>query len=313
MKENLKKININSYEEFITLLKTNHQFKKCIFRGQQNINWDLKATFYRDIETQENFQILMNRHLEKFKIFVRGRIDNLQSMTDDEIWCIGQHYGLSTPLLDWTASPFIGLFFAFTNPNISKEDHVLYILDTSLINFNLHMMVGTFSQIIPKYKSMFDNLVKNNTGKFSKAECAVLLGNKIYKDIDNQNNYLQEIKTLKAKIEEMKVRIINPKIDNNPRLLSQRGLFTKMNSTKTLVELVENDQWKTDKTILTIVTIPDKIIEDVRKNLNSMNINYLSLFPDLQGTSLYCNEKLKEENILNEDHINKLEIENVWI
>ena len=51
--------------------------------------------------------------LDQFKQSYRGLFDANPNLTDEEYWAVGRHFGLLTPLLDWTLSPYVAAYFAF--------------------------------------------------------------------------------------------------------------------------------------------------------------------------------------------------------
>ena len=124
-------LTLASWGEFHEVVKIFNNNTDYIWRGQRK-NWPLKSSFDRKFPKINNRQAKLNEILKKFK----QRLDelsnpNINGMTDDEIWAIGQHYGLLTPLLDWTESPYIAAYFAFYKKDTKEQSkyRVVYTLN----------------------------------------------------------------------------------------------------------------------------------------------------------------------------------------
>lgn len=119
------------------------------WRGQFDPNWPLASSFERQIlqlnggwmpkasqiypydgrynrEGKNGFwdntfyQNYRDSYLSRFKQASSGlRGSNPKELTDEQWWALGRHYGLITPLLDWTTSPYIAAFFALTECYLS--------------------------------------------------------------------------------------------------------------------------------------------------------------------------------------------------
>ncbi|MFL6284979.1 MAG: FRG domain-containing protein [Pyrinomonadaceae bacterium] len=108
-----------------------------VFRGHAGSNWRLASVWERfllqsvqidpSIE-RVRWQGALDRILGDFKELAYGA-PGLQGHNFSEVdwWAIGRHYGLKTPLLDWTRSLYVAAFFAFMgyaeslNPGLSSR------------------------------------------------------------------------------------------------------------------------------------------------------------------------------------------------
>ncbi len=111
-----------------------------IFRGQADAEWKLEPTLTRAIRkfypTIPNRKALSNDILVNFKKNIRGRCAiDLRVSNDDEIWALGQHFGLYTPLLDWTRSPYSAIFFALLGECNSGKRAIWALLEQDVDDF----------------------------------------------------------------------------------------------------------------------------------------------------------------------------------
>lgn len=108
---------VESWEKFIDAMRSpGHNTAKgeIIYRGQAGHNWHLSSTLGRLFDGGSVPPEHETNLLHEFRLAMRGRGLDLSNIADDrEVWALGQHHGLCTPLIDWTKSPYVALFFAF--------------------------------------------------------------------------------------------------------------------------------------------------------------------------------------------------------
>ncbi|HEY2773209.1 MAG TPA: FRG domain-containing protein [Candidatus Binatia bacterium] len=214
-----------------------------VWRGQRLASWSLESSLDRLARTlglQQDAD-LRDRHRSEFLYAIRGRRGEnpVELKAEQDVFALGQHQGLVTPLVDWTAAPFAALFFAFAEDHVKGE--------------RTHRAVfGLDRTVVEEYCN----------AKFKTNPAPQL---QFYRPITN----------------------------DNPRLVSQCGLFTLAPTGKTIEQWLA-EHFKGDSVpVLTKYSIPGTDRPEVLKALHRMNINHLSLFPDLYGASMFCNLRLE--------------------
>ena len=230
-----------------------------IFRGQRKEDWGLEPTLYRALGKEYPLESIIDvtlDHLDRFKLATRGRLKTSFLGMDEEyeLWALGQHHGLKTPLLDWTKSPFVAAYFAFLEDRgDNTPNRVIFALSKSFIKEMSHW-------------------ISNNRDKF-------------------------EFKGPPPNLE-----IFEPESNENPNLVNQNGLFTisRGGECKEILSWVKRyySKWAEDnpshnkKNALYKLLLPNRDRIGFLKSMNQMNINHLTLFPNLYGVSKYCNFEL---------------------
>ena len=244
---------LESWRGFANLLESgffNRPNTQLVFRGHRRYEWGLMPTLGRLTTNGIVTERLAKDQLDRFKKAVRGRLSFAKMVDDDdELWSIGQHHGLMTPLLDWTYSPYVALFFAFHKED-SKEEadnpyRTVYVLNKSFLAENQE---ETGIRLWEPRHDDHGRLV-NQAGLFTFSPTDATIENKL------------------------------------TNILSNGELFDDAE----LLEASEDEQPDILARYICKIYIRNEERDACLRHLRRMNVHHASLFPDLLGASDYCN------------------------
>jgi hypothetical protein len=323
------------------------------YRGVKNGRWNLSPTLtrylsqvraaaHKDYTKHANFnQDVVDVLYRNFKSNVTINNDIKDSnISDLELWQLGQHYGLPSPLLDWSYSPYVALFFSLLEKQTADD-----------VSMNMYHGASKVAEEMPlnnedsdkelsidessaHFRSQIDNMLDDKTRdhfnqKYADDEplCYEMKAQHLSKQIVKSKRedvegiekcprciWVIDLELLKIINDSIKDEVrhkmkkdfgdgdlenrypsfdeIEPQFNSsNKRIIYQQGFFTFHRnywSFDSWIRQVSNwlEHDCSEHPLITKINfyITDAERSNTLDNLSKMNINYRTLFPDIEGS-----------------------------
>lgn len=278
-------------EELASTISTEHVL---VFRGHAEHVTDLQAGVFRNKEIEKNENSLLSElYMQYPEEFVQDHL------TFDQL-VRARHYGLPTRLLDVTLNPLVALYFTCEprNSNNGEENEV----DGELIRIVIsRKRIKNFDS---DTVSLIANLSRLHEGEIEKIR-EFFVQNKKVKTISSwQNSVVEKLRKMKEisrligfirmekpysinsiqPIDLWNFFLISPK-KNNKRIIAQSGAFLSSGLIRSLGD-GKSTAFKIER-----ISVPFSCKERIRFELDRLNINSGTLFPDLEYAARYISQK----------------------
>lgn len=245
----LKVVEVENLKDFVAEINSEYNSNNRVFwfRGHsKDVSYKLLPSLYRPdyIGKADYYE---NMFLNTFKARAISILDS-KPKTDLEWFFLMQHYDLPTRLLDWSEQALIALLFAVRDQDEALgENAVVWVLDP----FRLNQEYPVDEEIL---KAIIPNIVDEND-PFGQI-------NRNYMGTGGIPPHYP-------------IAILPP--HNNKRIIAQKGVFTLF-PRKVFTPLEANANcadylWK--------IELKCSKVKDIKKELISMGINEVGLFPEL--------------------------------
>ena len=206
-------IQLDSWEDFFKHINEYLEQAHFVWRGQANSEQLLEPTLDRLLKNIKKIDApsVVKSHLKNFKYAIRGRRNSTSKLkNDNDWWAVGQHNGLYPPLLDWTKSPFIAAFFAFSSEiENNSENRVLFGISKSTFERKSEKILSDnpSKEIIEFIEPLSDENMRliNQGGLFTKTKTGIDIESWMKNNFNEKENKIRMLKFLIPNDERSKV------------------------------------------------------------------------------------------------------------
>ncbi|HBI6881906.1 TPA: FRG domain-containing protein [Clostridium perfringens] len=286
-------VEINSFEEYIKFIKDYHKKNECEiwYRGQKSNKFDLKPNLYRDakMNIQPNGEIgkldydfvnFKDEFIKLKKEIVDKKLFDISELNDFQVMFIAQHYGLLTPILDWTTDPLVALFFALDGYELKEDKDIKSDEFSDDYNFPVIYILK------PGICNEFSGLINSDKSDIKVPIC-----------IDNQGNifesWIENLNDTPATY--MPIAIFSNR-DFSHRICRQSGKFTFHGAVSPL-SYEWNDMRIKDEKLVKSIKINPKSVNEIKEYMLALDITKKSIYRGVSDLDSICNQ-LKEEELI---------------
>src|SRR5579864_4372572 len=146
----IREIRVSTLAEALAALEDIASKDDVVFRGHSDVTWRLSSTLSRFTgKPHESWDTLIDDLLTHFlnSLASVGQLPKFSLSNRRSRLEYGRHYGVPSPLIDFTLSPYIALFFAFNGIRPRpKEQVAVYALSTNELALAWARRTGTYDE-----------------------------------------------------------------------------------------------------------------------------------------------------------------------
>lgn len=273
-----------SYLNSIFKASTDRKTVIC-YRGQANSKWQLKPSVMRGLKPDAENQIFS-------ELMVEAPVEFGSDKTMFDKLVRAQHYGLPTRLVDVTLNPLVALYFACCEEEQNDQDGVVQAFDFS--NDRVKFADSDTISILCNLARLSDSERKKISDQYYEEKPRTDYQIDNFRDMPEIKRLMQFVRVEKSyfldKVQPsdlFKYFFVYPS-KNNRRVIAQSGAFIAAGL------LRYNKPENSNGFNLRNIIIPAKNKPHIIKQLDDLNINSRSMFPEIESTSEYIKKKWKK-------------------
>lgn len=226
------------------------------YRGSTNLAHSLVPTIGRSPHSIDHELGLLNVFKQNAVQFVRDR-----PQSEWEWLFLARHHSVPTRLLDWTESPLIGLYFAVNALDGSTDhdtrDGVLWLLRPVVLNKHANLQ-QTHARDLPVFDDDDRYLANYLPGRLGSEESSSMRP------------------------------IAGIAVRHSERMQAQHSVFTVTHRLQTPIEALQ------PRTHVTRYVIPANAKANIRRQLDHLKVDRLSVFPELDNAGFVARRLYRE-------------------